>query len=79
MSTMDRLERAMEQARKLGLRVRYENLGGTLGGVCEVAGVRWLFIDLALTPEEQLCQVAQALSSELLAAKSPPKLARPEL
>ncbi len=79
MSILDQLERAMETARRLGFRVRYEYLGGTAGCVCEVAGVRWLFIDLALSPEEQLCQVAQALSSELLAGKSPPKLARPEL
>ncbi len=64
MHTIDLLEQALSLAASRGLRVRQEWLGGSGGGRCEIRGVRWLFVDLALTPAEQFAQVAEALVSE---------------
>jgi hypothetical protein len=66
------LEAALEQARQRGFRLRSEWLGGAGGGACELRGERWLFLDLALEPSEQLEQVLAALSAGL-----PDKAAEP--
>jgi hypothetical protein len=39
-------------------------MGGATGGECEIAGRKWLFIDLALNPIERLEQVAEALKRD---------------
>jgi hypothetical protein len=59
--TVQLLEVALAVARSAGYEVRMEWLGGQTGGACEVAGRRWLFVDLALSPAEQLEQVVVAL------------------
>lgn len=64
MHTVELLEQALGVAEVLGYAVRHEWLGGGTGGACEVAGKRWLFVDLALNPYEQLDQVLQALQSD---------------
>jgi hypothetical protein len=64
MHTVDRLDAAVSAARALGYQVRMEWLGGSGGGGCEIHGRKWLFIDLALPPEEQLQQVQELLSRE---------------
>ena len=56
------LEAALEQARQQGFRLRSEWLGGG-GGACEIHGEQWLFLDLALEPNEQLELVLTALSA----------------
>lgn len=56
------LEAALERARQQGFRLRSEWLGGG-GGACEIHGERWLFLDLALEPCEQLELVLAALSA----------------
>jgi len=56
------LDAALEQARQQGFRLRSEWLGGSGGGMCEIRGDRWLFIDLTLEPREQLEMVRAALS-----------------
>ena len=61
MHTVELLEQAIEFAERLGYRMREEWLGGSGGGACELKGQKWIFIDLALNPVEQLDQVAQAL------------------
>jgi hypothetical protein len=61
--TVQLLQAALAIARHAGYEVRMEWLGGQTGGACEVAGRRWLFVDLALSPAEQLEQVAHALRS----------------
>jgi hypothetical protein len=60
MHTVERLERALAQARREGFQIRQEWLE-TGGGVCEFQGKRWLFVDLAQTAIEQLAQVREAL------------------
>ncbi len=79
MHTVERLERALESARQRGFRIRHEWLGGEGGGACEFNGQRWIFIDLALDPAEQLDVVLEALGEEqtpatidLPAADAPP-------
>ena len=68
MHTVDLLERASQLARQLGYKLREDWLGGSGGGPCEIKGQKWLFLDLALSPAEQLEQVATAIRSELAAA-----------
>ncbi len=63
-SAVERLEAALEQARRLGLHIRCEPLEGAPGGVCEFGGRKWLFVDLTLTAAEQLDQVLAALAQE---------------
>ena len=47
-----------------GYRIRYENLVGTVGSTCEIAGQRYLFVDLTLSANEQLDQVITALQAD---------------
>lgn len=64
MHTVELLERYCDVAQKLGYQIRHEWLGGSSGGACEFGGRKWIFIDLALTPDEQLEQVAEALRAD---------------
>jgi hypothetical protein len=60
MHTVDLLDQAVGAAKQRGYKVREEWLGGA-GGACEIQGQKWLFLDLALSPDEQLEQVLEAL------------------
>ena len=64
MHSVELMEHALATAQQLGWRIRYENLGEVGGGPCEIAGKKWIFIDLALTPIEQFQQVLDALKSD---------------
>jgi len=64
MHTVELLEEALLSAQRLGYRVRHEWLGGSGGGGCEIKGQKWLFVDLALGPSEQLEQVLDTLHRE---------------
>lgn len=64
MHTVDLLEQALQTAQRLGYKLRQEWLGGSGGGGCEIKGQKWMFLDLALSPSEQLEQVAEALMRE---------------
>lgn len=64
MHTVDLLEQALEAAKATGYRVRQEWLGGSGGGGCEIKGQKWIFLDLALSPADQLAQVAEALRAD---------------
>ena len=62
MHTLQKLEQAVATAKRVGLGIRYEYLGGVTGGICEIAGKKWVFVDLSLSIEEQLDQVKRSLS-----------------
>ena len=64
MHTVDLLKEAILLAESCGYGVRHEWLGGGQGGGCEIAGRKWLFIDLALNPLEQLDQVVETLRAD---------------
>ncbi len=64
MHTVELLEAALAAAEKAGYRVREEWLGGSGGGGCEIRGQKWLFLDLALGPSDQLEQVLETLARE---------------
>ena len=64
MHTYELLREATALAQSLGYGVRHEWLDGGQGGGCEIAGKKWLFVDLALNPLEQLDQVIQALRAD---------------
>jgi hypothetical protein len=61
MHTVELLEEATSLAARLGFKIRQEWFGGCAAGACEIKGQKWIFIDLALSPREQLEQVLAAL------------------
>ena len=65
MHTVELLEESISLARQCGFAVRQDWFGGAASGVCELRGQRWIFIDLALSPREQLDQVLEALHGTL--------------
>jgi hypothetical protein len=64
MHTVELLEQSLAIAQQMGYSIRHEWLGGTGGGACEIAGRKWIFVDLALSVVEQLDQVTTALQSD---------------
>ena len=64
MHTVEMLDQAVATARRLGFQIRMEWLGGSGGGDCEIKGQRWIFIDLAQTPAEQLDVLLDAIDRE---------------
>jgi hypothetical protein len=61
MHTVELLDQAIRLATDCGFVVRQDWFGGSSAGACEYRGRRWIFIDLALSPAEQLGQVVDAL------------------
>jgi hypothetical protein len=61
MHTVELLDEAVAVAAQCGVGVRQDWFGGAAGGACQIKGQPWIFIDLALTPREQLEQVLDAL------------------
>ena len=64
MHTVELLDQALKTAERLGYGIRQQWLGGTGGGACRFAGRKWIFVDLALSPVEQLDQVIKALKQD---------------
>lgn len=64
MHTVERLEQALAAAAARGFIVRQDWFNGTVSATCELKGRRWLFIDLALSPSEQLATVLEALATD---------------
>lgn len=64
MHTVEILEQAIDLASRLGYVVRQEWFAGSGGGACELKGRKFLFVDLDLSPDEQLEQVTAALRHE---------------
>jgi hypothetical protein len=64
MHTVELLAHALEVAERLGYSIRQEWLGGSGGGACEIRGQKVLFLDLALSPAEQLELVLDLLNRE---------------
>lgn len=64
MPTVDLLKEALGLAEQLGYTVRQEWLDGGSGGPCELRGKKLYFVDLALSPADQLDLLAQTLAAE---------------
>lgn len=64
MLTVELLEQALAALRQLGIKTRLEWLDGQGGGECEFAGQKWLFLDLAHTPGEQLERALDCLTAQ---------------
>lgn len=58
-----RLKQRIDDARRMGFRVRMEPLDGEEATWCEIAGVPTLFVDLAQTAAEQLRQLDEVLAN----------------
>ena len=65
MHTLEILEEALQVAGRLGYTVRQEWLDGELGGACEFAGQKWIFLDIGSRVEDQLELVLEALRGDL--------------
>lgn len=76
MHTIELLEQALAAATEAGWVVRHEWLNGAAAGACEIKGRRHVFVDLALSPREQLDQVLGAMAQANLPQ---PLLAHPHL
>ena len=70
MHTVEALEAALALAKQVDYRIREEWLDGRGGGGCEIRGQKWIFLDLALGPEEQLDQVLDALRNDPTATET---------
>lgn len=70
MHTVELLDEALTLAGQIGYRIRTEWLDGSGGGDCEIGGQKWIFLDLALGPAEQLEQVLATLRREPAAQTS---------
>ena len=64
MHTVELLEEAIALAERVGFQVRQEWLGGSGGGDCEIKGQKWIFLDLAVGPLDQLELVLETLRRE---------------
>lgn len=64
MHTIERLEKAIAEAKARGFEVRMEPLGGASGGLCEFGKRKWIFVDISATVVEQLDQVLSALRAD---------------
>ena len=64
MYTVELYEAAVGLAESLGYKLRHEDLGGVGGGACEIGGRKCLFVDLRLTPVEQLDQIVEAIKQD---------------
>jgi hypothetical protein len=71
MHTIELLAEALDLAARLGWQVRQDWLDGNGGGLCELRGRKIFFLDLALSPGEQLDQVLDALRREPDAVRLP--------
>ena len=61
MHTVELVEQAVALAQRCGYLVRQDWLGGGQSGACELRGKKFIFLDLALTPIEQLEVIVAAL------------------
>ncbi len=61
MDTVELLDASLAALDQAGYQVRMESMDGAGGGACEINGRKCLFLDLTLTPQEQLEQVVDAL------------------
>lgn len=59
------MEELLAEAAGLGFCIRREWLGGEIGGACEIAGRKWIFIDQSLSVDEQIEQLQSALSESI--------------
>lgn len=59
------VESLIENARRLGYRIRYDHFGGRGGGVCEFNGQKWIFLDVGLSAIEQLEMLEQEIAQDL--------------
>ena len=69
MHTVELLECALREAKRLGYGVRHEWLGGNGGGACVLKGRMLIFLDLAQPPVEQLALVADVIRGEVAAGQ----------
>jgi hypothetical protein len=63
MHSLELLHEALRVAKRLGYSIRQEWLT-TGGGVCEIHGRKWIFVDLAQPVTDQLALVREVLSRD---------------
>lgn len=79
MHTVELLAEALDLVARLGWQVRQDWLDGNGGGLCELRGRKIFFLDLALSPADQLDGLVDALRRDPAAAGLPTAAALREL
>ena len=76
MSSVELLEHALSLAKQLDIKIQHDWLDTVSSGYCEIKGQKWIFLDLSLSPAEQLSSVVEALASfpELAQREMPDEL-----
>ena len=54
MDVIDRLNDRMNVLRKLGVKIRFEDMQGVSGGLCEINGQKVLMVEVSLPSSDQL-------------------------
>ncbi len=62
-NVVQRLRRRIQDAQRLGFRVRTEWLDDQQASWCEIGGVKTLFVNLSQTAAEQLQQLEESLAA----------------
>jgi hypothetical protein len=71
MHTVEILEHGLDLATRLGYQIRQEDLNGNSGGGCMIRGKKIFFLDLALSPADQLDLVIDTLRHDPDAHQQP--------
>jgi hypothetical protein len=71
MHTVEAMDDAVATAQRLGFHIRFDYLGGHGGGDCEIRGQKWIILDLAASPSDQLAQLLDAIQREANASVLP--------
>ena len=62
--TVQLVEFASATAKRLGYRIRHDWLGEVAAGVCRIQGQKWIFLDLADGPADQLAALRDVLRAD---------------
>jgi hypothetical protein len=62
--SVELLEMALNEATRMGYRVREDSLDGCDGGVCHLKGQKWLMLDPSHSSREKLDLVLNALAAD---------------
>lgn len=74
MSSYAQLEQLIDNARQSGFEIRYENLGGAGGGICEFHGKRWLFVDVSVSTLDALDRLREGLQAFTVSSGGQPSM-----
>lgn len=54
MDVIDRLNEGMKELKRMNVEIRFENMQGVTGGLCQVGNRRILMVEVTMSSSEQL-------------------------